>query len=58
MDMSTVAVVALSVFSAVMVYLRLAAPKTKNTYDDRVLALLEKVEPLVEAFKPKAPPAA
>ncbi len=52
--METVIIVVLSAFSAMMVYLRATAAKTKNTYDDRVLAALEKVEPLVKALEPKA----
>ncbi len=53
--METIIICVLATFSAVMLFLRATAAKTKNTYDDRVLAALEKVEPLVEALKPKAP---
>ena len=45
---------ALAAFSAVLMYLRATAAKTATQVDDKILAALEKVEPVVEAVKPKA----
>ncbi len=48
-------VCALAALSAALVYLRVTAPKTKTTLDDKALEVLEKVESVVEAVEPKKP---
>ncbi len=45
--------IVLAVYAAIMTYLKLAAPKTKNTVDDKLLEAGEKVEPIVEMIKDK-----
>lgn len=56
MDFTTVLVVVLAAYSAVLTYLRVTAPKTKTKVDDELLAALEKAEPFAEAIKPKDQP--
>lgn len=51
--METVIIVVLAAYSALMTYLRATASKTKTKVDDKMLAAGEKIEPLVDAVKPK-----
>ncbi len=66
MTASNITIIVLAAFSAILTFLRLTAPKTANTVDDKLLAIGEKLEVLVAAIAPKveaapapeAPPAA
>ena len=51
--METILIVALAVYAALMTYLRATAAKTKNTVDDKLFAVGEKVEPVVDLVKSK-----
>jgi len=59
--MSTALLIIVSVYAAVMTYLRATAAKTKTTVDDKLLKAGEAVEPVVDFLKtktgdaPKAP---
>jgi hypothetical protein len=50
---STVLIIVLAVYSAVMTYLRATASATKTTVDDKLLAAGETVEPVVDYLKTK-----
>lgn len=43
--------VAVGLFMGAIVALRYIAPRTKNTLDDKALAVAEKIEPFVEGIK-------
>jgi len=45
--------IVLAVYAAIMTYLKLTASKTKNTVDDKLLEVGEKVEPVVDMIKDK-----
>lgn len=51
--MSTVLIVVLAVYAAVMTYLRATAAATKTQVDDKLLAAGEKVQPIVDFVTPK-----
>lgn len=47
MDYATILAYAVGVLTGLVAGLKLIAPRTKNTYDDKVLAVLEKILPLL-----------
>jgi len=51
--MEIILICILAAYSAAMTYLRLTAAKTATTVDDKVLAIGEKVEPVVDFVRPK-----
>jgi hypothetical protein len=58
MDFSTVLIFATGVLAGVIAALKIIAPKTKTTADDKVLEVAEKVEGVVTGLKDLGKPKA
>jgi hypothetical protein len=57
MSVSVVVAIVLAVYSAVLTALKVIAPMTKNTVDDKVEAAMEKAQPAVDFVADKVKPA-